>query len=61
MSSHFTVEHHVGFEFFDCIANRKEFVLHAERACFVSELPKTLHDVELGFEGERLLRREPIE
>ena len=35
------IEHDIWLEFLHCIANGKELILHAERACFVAELPKT--------------------
>jgi len=55
------VEHNVWLEFLDGVADRKEFVLDAQWARFVAELPETLDDVEFGFEGECLLRREPFQ
>src|SRR5260221_2097444 len=49
------IEHDVRLELLDCIANWKKLILHAKRARLVTELPETLHDVEFGFERERLL------
>jgi len=55
------VENQVWLELLDSIANGKKFVLYAECACLMAKSPKTLHDVEFGFERERLLRREPLQ
>jgi hypothetical protein len=55
------VEHNVRLELLNRIADWKELIQNAECADFVSELAETLDDVDLGLEGERLLRREPVE